>query len=204
MKIYEYRDFPNPRRVRLFLAEKGIGDIDFQQVDVTGREHRSEPFLAKNPFAGLPVLELDDGSYLSETVAICRYFEARHPSPSLMGRTAEEVARIEMWQRRAEETLLNPLLAYFHHATPGLGPLEAYQNRDWGLKSRGQALAALAIFDDQLKRHPYLAGEAFSIADITALSALDLGRALDVGLPEGLDHLHGWYDRVSRRASAGA
>lgn len=130
MKIYEFNAFPSPRRVRMFLAEKGINGIPFEEIDVPEGEHRGEAYLAKNPDGTVPTLALDDGSYISETVAICRYFEARHPAPPLMGETPTEKAEIEMWQRRVEQTLFDTVAAYFHHATPGLGTLELYQNKE--------------------------------------------------------------------------
>ena len=204
MKIYEYRDFPNPRRVRIFLAEKGVTGIDFEQVDIANQEHRKSPFLAMNPYAGLPVLELGDGTHIAETVAISRYFEETHPGPMLMGSTPAEKAHIEMWQRRAEETVLNPLLAYFHHTTPGLGPLETYQNRDWGLNNRDRAVAAMALLDRQINGHTYLTGTRFTIADITAQCAIDLAGALDLEVPGQLVNLRRWHERVSARPSAAA
>ncbi len=143
MKIYEYQAFPNPRRVRMFLAEKGIDGITFEQVDVPEGEHRTDAFKAKNPSATVPLLELDDGAYIGETTAISRYFETVHPEPALMGRTPEEQAAVDMWQRRVEDGLMNAVGAYFHHATPGLGKIELYQNKEWGEKNRERAIATM-------------------------------------------------------------
>jgi glutathione S-transferase len=204
MKIFEFRDFPNPRRVRVFLAEKGINGIPFAQIDVPGGEHRKPAFLARNPYGSVPTLELDDGTFISETVAICRYFEARHPEPHLMGETPEETAAIEMWQRRIEHTLFDTIATYFHHATPGLGGLEAYQNKEWGAHNRDLFLAAMEKTDTLLAEREFIAGDRFSIADITALCAIDYGGFVEIGIPAELTNLQRWYDAVSSRPGAGA
>ena len=134
MKLYEYKAFPSPRRVRMFLAEKGI-NIPCEQIDVPAGEHRSPDYLSKNPDGVVPLLELDRGDYISETVAISRHFEENNPQIPLMGTTAEEKAAIEMWQRRVENSLFNTVATYFHHATEGLGEPDRYRNREWGEKA---------------------------------------------------------------------
>jgi len=203
VRIYEFRDFPNPRRVRVFLAEKGVS-VPFEQVNVPEGEHRSPNFLAKNPYAAVPTLELEDGTCISETVAICRYFEERHPAPALMGATAREKAEIDMWQRRIESTIMNPVEAYFHHATPGLGSLETYQNEAWGRKNRETALAAISRLDAQLGDKPFIAGETISIADVTGLCALDFAALLDIEVPEDCGNVKRWHAALSSRPSAAA
>ena len=151
MKLHEFTAFPSPRRVRMFLAEKGIADIEFVQVDVPSGAARQAAFLAKNPFGEVPVLELEDGTCISETTAISKYFEALQPAPALFGADAKEIALVEMWQRRLEAGLMNASTTYFHHATPGLGELETYQNREWGEKSRERALATMALLERHLE-----------------------------------------------------
>ena len=134
MKLYDYQPFPHPRRVRMFLAEKGI-TIPVEQVDVMAGEHRSAEYLDKNPEGLVPLLELDNGEYVTETVAISRYFEETQPEPALMGSGPEDKARTEMWHRRVESGLFNALITYFHHATEGLGD-ERYRNREWGEQNK--------------------------------------------------------------------
>jgi len=203
MKLYEYEAFPSPRRVRIFLAEKGL-DIEREQVDVPAGAHRKPDFLARNPDATVPCLELDDGSHISESVAISRYFEERNPQPPLMGTGAESKAVTEMWQRRVENGLMNPLGTYYHHATEGLGEPDRYRNRDWGERNRDIAVATMRVLDARLADHDFIAGEDFSIVDITALCALDFAQAIGISLPQELQHLGRWYTTVSQRDSAAA
>ena len=203
MKLYEHPSFPNPRRVRVFLAEKGV-EVERVTIDVPAGEHRKAPFTDKNPFAEIPALELDDGSCISETVAISRYFEEQHPQPALMGVGAEQKARVEMWQRRVEGSLMNAVASYFHHATPGLGELETYQNPDWGQRCRDRALATMKLLDDELAGREFVAGDEFSIADITALCAIDFAKAIEIAIPDGYDNLQRWHAAVSSRPSASA
>ncbi len=203
MKLYEYEAFPSPRRVRIFLAEKGV-DIEREQVDVPAGAHRQPDFLARNPDATVPCLELDDGSHISESVAISRYFEERIPNPPLMGTGAESKAAVEMWQRRVENGLMNPVAAYYHHATDGLGEPDRYRNRDWGERNRDTAVETLRVLDARLADHDFIAGADFSIVDITALCALDFAQAVGISLPQELQHLGRWYTAVSQRDSAAA
>jgi glutathione S-transferase len=204
MKIYEFKDFPNPRRVRIFLAEKGIVNVTFEQVNVPNGEHRSEAFKAKNPLAGVPVLELDDGTCISETVAISRYFEEKYPEPPLMGTIPQEKAEIEMWQRRVEYGLMETVAAYFHHATPGLGELETYQNVEWGQKNREKAVTTIQLLDKVLWGRTFIAGEKFSIADITGLCAVDFAAFVKIAIPEDCLNVKRWYAEISSRSSAKA
>lgn len=204
MKLHENAGLPSPRRVRMFLAEKGIDRVERVQVDVAAGEARRDAFLAKNSLGEVPVLELDDGSYISEAAAISRFFEAERPEPPLFGTNAAEQATIEMWLRRIENGLMGGATAYFHHATPGFGALEAYQNKSWGEKSRERAVATLRLLDAQLAGRNFIAGDAFSIADITALCAIDFAQAIDIEVPAELANLRDWHGRVSRRPSAAA
>lgn len=203
MKLYDYQPFPNPRRVRMFLAEKQLS-IPVEQVDVPAGKHRATAFLKKNPDGAVPLLELDDGTCISETVAISRYFEEQHPQPPLLGTTAVEKATIEMWQRRVEHSLLNSAIAYFHHATDGIGEPERYRNRDWGQHNRSRTTQAMKQLDRALADNSYVAGARFSIADITALCGVDLAIALGIEMPAECGHLKRWHEAVSSRQSAAA
>ena len=182
VKLYEFEAFPNPRRVRMFLAEKGVS-IDRVQVNVPEGEHRTDAIRAKNPSATVPFLELEDGTCISECAAISRFVETQHPEPALLGETAEEQGTVDMWQRRVEDGLFNPILTYFHHATPGLGVLELYQNKEWGEKSKERAAETMQWLDRELGEKPYVAGDTFSIADITALCGVDFCKFVDLDIP---------------------
>ena len=203
MKLYEYEPYPSPRRVRMFLAEKGI-NIPCVQVDVPAGEHRSPEFLSKNPDGVVPLLELDNGNFISETVAISRYFEENYPQPALMGSTAEEKAAVEMWQRRVENSLANTVATYFHHATEGLGEPDRYRNKEWGEKNREKAISAMRQLEIQLAKNKFIVGDKFSIADITALCAIDFAAAVNIPIPDECRHLKRWYAEVSQRQSAAA
>ncbi|WP_166424429.1 glutathione S-transferase [Paraglaciecola sp. 20A4] len=206
MIIYDVENFPNPLRVRIALAEKNALDaVTFKPVDLMNGEHRSDAFLGKNPFAGVPVLELDDGTYIAECPAITEYIDHHFAGPSLTGETAKERAVISMMQRRAETQVLDAIATYFHHATDGLGPeLETYQNSDWGQKQHARALAGLAYFDGVLATQTYVAGEAFTVADITLWCGLVFGGFCNVSIPANLTHLQAWHDRVAKRPSIAA
>lgn len=203
MKLYEYEAFPNPRRVRIFLAEKGI-EVPRVQVDVPAGEHRSAAFLARNPDATVPVLELDNGDHVSETVAISRFFEEKHPEVPLMGSTAQEKATVEMWQRRVEHSLANAIGTYFHHATEGLGEPDRYRNKEWGEKAKESAVKTMRQINAQLANNRFIAGKNFSIVDITALCAIDFATALNIPTPDDCVYLKRWYAQVSQRRSATA
>lgn len=203
IKIHDFKGFPNPMRVRIALAEKGIADqVQFVTVDVPGGEHKQAAFLAKNPNAAVPVLELEDGTYISECTAITEYIDALAGEPVLTGKSARERAVIHMMQRRAEIGLLDAVASYFHHATPGLGPkIETYQNHEWGEKNRERALAGMRYFDRLLEGRSYLAGEQFSMADITAFAGMAFAGFAKIDVPARLKHLHAWHGRVASRPS---
>lgn len=203
MKIYDVPEFPNPARVRIALAEKNATDqVEFVPVDVMGGEHQSAEFRAKNPGAAVPVLELDDGTTISECTAITEYIDHAFDGPSLSGKTPKERAVVHMMQRRAEANLLDAVAAYFHHATPGLGPdIETYQNREWGEKQREKAVGGMRYFDSVLSAQPYIAGDAFSMADITAFAGLAFADFAKVDVPEDCTHLRAWRGRIAERPS---
>lgn len=206
MKIYDTEGFPNPARIRIALAEKGATDkVEFIPVDVMGGEHRSAGFRAKNPDATVPCLELADGSYISQCNAITEYIDAEFDGPSLTGRTAKDRARISMMNLRAENGLLNAVGTYFHHATPGLGPdLETYQCAEWGNKQKEVAGSTMVYLDSVLASNDYLAGDSFSIADITAFAGLAFADFAKIDVPENLQHLQAWRARMAARPSIAA
>jgi glutathione S-transferase len=203
MKLYDYTPVPNPRRVRIFLAEKGI-KLPLEPVDIFARHNRTPEFLKKNPSGGLPVLELDDGTYLAESVAICRYFEETHPEPRLMGSTPLERATTEMWNRRMELELFGPVARAIQHTNPVFKPI-LQQFPDYGAAQNEIAHQRLVRMDAELGQSQFVAGDRFTIADMTALVAIDL-RATVGGIPMPTDrpNLLRWHTAVSARPSAKA
>lgn len=202
MKLWDNASAPNPRRVRIFLAEKGIR-IPVEQVDIAKAENRGEAFRAKNPFGQVPVLELDDGTCISESVAICRYFEEVQPEPPLFGVGAAERARVEMWNRRAELELTQQVFFTFqntHDFFKGRIP----QVPEYGAVAKARAEAALAVLDRVLASQPFLAGDRFSIADITALVGIDFGRVVKIRVAPEQKNVARWHAEVSARPSAKA
>ncbi|MFS8036893.1 glutathione S-transferase family protein [Xanthobacter sp. AM11] len=203
MKLYDFDRAPNPRRVRIFLAEKGIS-VPMVPVDLSRHEHKSPEFTRLNPRQRVPVLELDDGTAISETMAICRYFEALQPEPNLFGRTPAEQGLVEMWQRRVELELLVPIMMVLRHLNPGMAASEVPQVPEWGEANKPKVLAYLEFLDTELAGRAYVAGDRFTVADITALVALDFMRVIRTEVPAKLAHLLRWRDVVSQRPSAGA
>ncbi|MEM7404205.1 MAG: glutathione S-transferase [Pseudomonadota bacterium] len=201
MKIYDIANFPNPVRVRIALAEKAaLDDVEFVSVDVMNGEHREAAFLAKNPGGTVPVLELADGTTVSECTAITEYIDHSFDGPTLTGRSPKERAVVHMMQRRAESQLLDAVGAYFHHATPGLGPeLERNQNAAWGEAQKSVALAAMHYLNSVLETSPYVAGDAFSMADITAFAGLAFADFAKVEIPAEYTHLLAWRARMTER-----
>jgi glutathione S-transferase len=203
LKIYDYKGFPNPARVRIALAEKGLLDeVEFVAVDVQNGDHRLPEFRAKNPSATVPVLELEDGTCISECTAITEYVDHLVGEPVLTGASAKERAVIHMMQRRVEAGLLDAAATFFHHATPGLGPrIETYQNREWGETNRERAVAGMRYLDQVLAAQPFLAGDRFTMADITAFAGLAYAAVAKIEVPAGLDRLTSWRERIASRAS---
>ncbi len=206
MKIYDTEGFPNPARIRIALAEKGASDkVEFIPVDVMSGEHRTPEFRAKNPDAAVPCLELEDGSHIAQCNAITEYIDATFEGPSLTGVTAKERARISMMNLRAENGLLNAVGTYFHHATPGLGPdLETYQCAEWGNKQKEVAKNTMSYLDSVLAENEYLAGDTFSVADITAFAGLAFADFAKVEIPETLTNLQAWRAKMAARPSIAA
>ena len=204
MKLFVSPRAPNPRRVTMFLAEKGVTDIEMVTVSIGNNEHQSEAYRAKSPLAKVPALELDDGRVLTETRAICTYLEGRYPEPNLMGVDYEERAFIEMTDRRIEFYLLGGFANCIRHTHPGLAPLEQPQFPDFG-RSQGEKVRNVARWlDGELAHQPYVGGARFTIADITTFIALEFARGLMKFNPgeEGMPHLQAYRDRWLERPSA--
>jgi glutathione S-transferase len=202
MKLYDAKSAPNPRRVRIFVAEKGL-DVPTVQVDLNGKENRTPAFLAKNPLGSVPVLELDDGTCISESVAICRYFEGVRRDPPLMGTDVTDAAVVEMWQRRMELEIFQPIANVFVHTHEwfkGRRP----QVPEYGEACRKHVLARMKWLDEELARRPYVAGDRYTIADITALVGIDWGRVTKTRVPTECTNLLRWHELVSNRPSATA
>jgi glutathione S-transferase len=202
MKLYGSAVAPNPRRVRIFLAEKGI-EVPTVEVDIVKAENRQPDFLAKNPLGGVPILELDDGAIIAESTAICRYFEEMQPEPPLMGTDARDRAIVEMWLRRVEFEVAFPIMQTFrntHDFFKGRIP----QVPEWGSVCKERAIQQLAWLEGELADRPYVAGDRYTIADITLLIGVDFGRVSDIRIDPEHKNLTRWYGEVSARPSAKA
>jgi glutathione S-transferase len=205
MKIYDRPGFPNPARIRIVLAAKGLDtQVEFVQVDLIGAEHKQGPFLEKNPSGVLPVLELDDGTFISESIAITEYLDNLDGVPVLTGVTPREKAMVHMMHRRAESYVLDPIGFYFHHATPGLGQtLQAFKSPEWsarlevGQREGEKARMGMKYFDALLGSQAYLAGDTFSVADITLFAGLMFGDAAGIAVPADHVSLLAWRARVA-------
>jgi glutathione S-transferase len=203
MKLIETARAPNPRRVRIFLAEKGI-EIPTEQVDLGALEHKKPGFSDLNPMQRVPILVFDDGSTLCESVAICRYFEETQPEPPLMGRDARDKAFVEMWERRMEFEFLRKVMHVFRHTHPHMAELEVPQVAEWGEANRPRVEQMLEFLDGELAGRRFIAGDDYTIADITALVATDFLKPAKIERPESLTNLARWYEEVSSRPSAKA
>jgi len=204
MKIYDFPRGPYPARVRIALAEKNLQSrVTFEMVDLYKGEHKTPAFLATKNYSGtLPVLELEDGTLIAECTAITEYLDALDGAPTLTGRTAREKGLIHMMNKRAELELLDAISVYFHHATPGLGPaVEIYQNAEWGLRQRDKAVRGMQYFDGILRKQEFVAGEAFSMADITVIGGLIFAGLLKLPVPASCEALLAWYARMQERPS---
>jgi glutathione S-transferase len=203
MKLFGERNpAPNPRRVRIFLAEKGI-ELPYEEVSIRKRAHKTPEFRLKNSLGQLPVLELDDGTTISESVSICRYLEELHPTPALFGESALERAHIDMWIRRIEFTLMQPIAAFWVHAHPLTAALGA-QFKDFGESRRELSAKAMRWLDRELTGRETISGARFSMADIVALTSIDFAGFIGLELPPDCEQLRAWHARVSQRPSARA
>jgi glutathione S-transferase len=202
MKLYDFKQAPNPRRVRVFLAEKGIS-VPLEQVDIVRRANRQPDFLAKNPLGGIPVLELDDGTFIAESIAICRYFEALQPAPALFGRDAREQALVEMWNRRIELVLLNAIGMVWGHGSPLTAKI--VQQIPANIEpNRRRAAGFLELLESELAKRQFVAGDFISVADISALCAIDFAKMVQIAPDPSLKSVARWYEEMSARPSARA
>jgi glutathione S-transferase len=203
MRLLQTKAAPNPRRVRIFLAEKG-SEVSCEDVDLMQGALKTPEFTAVNPFQRVPVLVLDDGTAIAETMAICRYFEELNPDPRLFGTGPVGVATVEMWSRRMDLGLLLSVAQAFRHLHPAMAKLEVPQVATWGEANKPRALEILKIMDDQLASRRFLAGEHYSVADITGLVAIDFMKPARIERPQGHKNLARWYEEVASRPSAKA
>ncbi|MES1972463.1 MAG: glutathione S-transferase family protein [Pseudomonadota bacterium] len=193
---------PNPRRVRIFLAEKGLS-VPMTDISIPTGELRSEAFLKINPLGQVPALVLDDGEVLTETVSICRYFDVLHPEPPLFGVGAEEIARIDMWTRRVELRMGMPLSMIWQHTHPFTARL-LRQFTEFGESNRPRFEEAMRFVDAALTGREFLASDRFSMADIVLLSTVDFAAFIGIPIPDEMPTLKAWHGRVSARPSAQA
>jgi glutathione S-transferase len=199
---YEGDPAPNPRKVRIFMAEKGIS-IPLERIRMQKREHKAPEFVAKNSLGQVPMLELDDGTCISESLAICRYLEELHPSPPLFGRSPVERATVEMWIRRAEFRLWNPMGQVWINDDPRTAVVNPNQFKDYGAHSRKVVANAMKWIERELSdEREFLAGENFSMADIVLLCGIDFAKFVNMEIPQEAAHLRAWHTRVSARPSA--
>ncbi len=209
MKLYDCATAPSPRRVRIFLAEKGV-NVPAVQVDLRGGEQLREQFRAINPDGTVPVLELDDGTRIADAVGICIFFEAAHPQPALMGEGAKERATVAMWQRAVERDGFYAVMDAFRNATPGLknralpGPHDYPQIPALAERGRARVMHFYARLDARLADNEFIAGPRYSIADITGLVTVDFARWIKLSIPQECGHLRRWLAQVSARPSAKA
>jgi glutathione S-transferase len=203
MKLYNTRLAPNPRRVRIFLAEKDV-TAPMVEVDLGKMEQKAPDYVAVNPLQRTPALALDDGTVITESIAICRYFEELHPEPPLFGMGALERATVEMWQRRVEFGLFGPIAAAFRHLHPAMAQMEVPQVPAWGESNKPKVLEFIAFLDRHLADREFVCGERFTVADITGLVAIDFMKPARVALPDDAAHVRRWHAALAARPSATA
>ncbi|MGB6119699.1 MAG: glutathione S-transferase [Mesorhizobium sp.] len=203
MKLYDGGKAPNPRRVRIYLAEKGLS-VPLVPVDMGALGHKSEEVASRNPLRRLPVLELDDGTIITESIAICRYFEELHPEPPLFGVGAAGKARVEMWQRRMELNFLMTIANAFRHIHPAMKDWEVPQLAEWGEINKPKAIEFMQFLNDELAGREFVAGDEYSVADITGLVAMDFMKPAKLAVPEEMAHVRRWHAQLLARPSAQA
>jgi glutathione S-transferase len=205
VKLYtENYPAPNPRKVHIYLAEKGL-TVERVHTKMQERQHKAPDFMKKNSLGQVPVLETDDGRFISESVAICRYFEALHPTPPMFGRDPFDAAMVEMWIRRAEFRLWNPMGQVWINADPRTAVVNPNQFKDYGEHSKKVLANAMKWIDRELSDgREFLAGPNYTMADIVLLCGIDFGKFIHQDMPEDAQHLRAWHARVSARPSARA
>ncbi|RHW16280.1 glutathione S-transferase family protein [Sphingomonas gilva] len=194
---------PNPRRVRIYLAERGI-EVPMKPLSIPAREQKSPEFTAINPLGQVPTLVLDDGTAITESVSICRWFEAEHGQSPLFGRTPTEIALIDMHLRRAEMVLMTPVGMVWAHTHPFTAKAVVPQYKDFGESNRAKVASAMGFFDRQLQGREWLASEDYSMADIVLLTTIDFAGFIGIEMPEDAANLRAWHARASARPSARA
>ena len=204
MKLYTSHRAPNPRRVRWVLAEKGVEDVTMVELDIMAGEHRTPEYRARVGVPHVPALELQDGTTISESVAICRYLESVYPEPNLFGRDAAEQAVIEMWTRRCEFYLANPIMLNVRHSHPALAALEATQLPQVAEYNKLSAEKFMRTLDRRLAEHEFIASDRFTIADVVAVVGLDFARLIKYRPPEEFTHLARWLEASRARPAAKA
>ena len=203
MKLYDSRLAPNPRRTRIFLAEKGVA-VPTEQVDMVAMQHKTPEYTAINPLQRMPALVLDDGTIITESIAICRYFEIQHPDPPLFGVGPKDAAIVEMWNRRAEINFFANVAAVFRHTHPAMKELEVPQVPAWADANRPGVTWFLELMDRELASREFIAGDRYSVADITMQVAVDFMKPSRLTMPEGANNVKRWHTAVSARPSAKA
>jgi glutathione S-transferase len=203
MKLFDSLRAPNPRRVRWVMAEKGIADIEVVQVDILAGDHRTPDYIARAGLANVPALELDDGTTITESLAICRYLESVYPEPNLFGRDPREGAEIEMWTRRAEMMVATPLMLSVRHGHPALAAIET-QVPEVAATNRASAERALTFFDKRLGERAFIAGDRVTIADIVAFTGIDFARMVKFQPDASLAHVTRWAAAMKARPAATA
>jgi len=203
MKLYDAPFAPNPRRVRWVMAEKGVDDLEIVALDIMKGEHKLPDYLTKAGLAQMPALEFDDGTVITESIAICRFLESRYPEPNLFGRSPQETAVIEMWLRRAEFLVATPMMLWVRHTAPPLAVLET-QNPAFAAHQHAQGLKGLEVLNERLADREWLACDRITIADIAAFIGVDFGRLIRFRPPEELTHLNRWGAAMRARPAAKA
>jgi glutathione S-transferase len=203
MKLYDSKLAPNPRRARIFLAEKGIS-VPTEQIDIAAQQHKTPEYAAINPLQRMPALMLDDGTIITESIAICRYFEMLHPEPPLFGVGPKDSALVEMWNRRAEINFFANVAAVFRHTHPAMKELEVPQVPAWADANRPRVAWFLEMLDGELANREFIAGDRYTVADITMQVATDFMKPARLAMPQGVANVRRWHAAVSARPSAGA
>jgi len=209
MRFYDCKTAPSPRRVRIFIAEKGI-EIETVQIDLGSGEQFEDEFRAINPDCVVPALQLDDGTCISEVLAICHYLESQYPEPALLGTTDEERARVLMWNSKVEQQGLWAVADAFRNAAKGLkdraatGLVGYPQIPELAERGRGRVEQFFRRLDEQLADNEFVAGDRYSIADITAIVVVDFSAWIKLSVPEDAKNIQRWYESVSARPSAQA
>ena len=203
MKLYDSKLAPNPRRTRIFLVEKGIS-LPTEQIDIAAQQHKTPEYAAINPLQRMPALMLDDGTIITESIAICRYFEMLHPEPPMFGVGPKDSALVEMWNRRAEINFFANVAAVFRHTHPAMKELEVPQVPAWADANRPRVAWFLEMLNGELANREFIAGDRYTVADITMQVAVDFMKPARLVMPEGVANVKRWHAAVSERPSAGA